>query len=432
MSDVERWIDARPRDLGGFEVGRVLPTVGRRFVGPFVLLDHMLPGEHAALAVRPHPHLHLATVTYLLEGEIMHRDSLGSQQLIQPGAINWMSAGTGIVHSERTPPHPTTPRHHGLQLWVGLPRAYEDSEPTFKHHSATTLPVIEGDGVRARVLVGEAFGAKSPVEIHWPMFYADVELEPGARLELPAGIRERAVYVIEGALSAGDDRLTPRRMAVFKHDAAPLIRADERARVILIGGDPLDGPRYIWWNFVSSSRERIIEAAHAWRAGQFPKIPGDDVEFIPAPDEDPHFARAYHQPSDEQLATWLGEAKTIAMVGASSNPERESHKIMKHLLRAGFRVIPVNPNESEVLGQKAVASLAAIGEPVDIVDVFRRSEETPAIADDAIKIGAKTLWLQLGVANDDAAARALAAGMNVVMDICIGATQARLKIAPKQ
>jgi len=287
---IARWIDARARDLGGFEVGRVLPTIGQHFLGPFVLFDHMMPGEHANLAVRPHPHLHLATVTYLFEGEIMHRDSLGSQQLIEPGAINWMSAGTGIVHSERTPAQPTSTRHHGIQLWVGLPRDREDSAPSFDHHPAATLPTVSGDRMHARVLVGDAFGARSPVAIHWPMFYADVVLEPGARCELPRGYRERAVYVIEGAVTAGADRIDARRMAVFAADGDAVIVADGPARVIALGGDPLDGPRYIWWNFVSSSRERIIEAVHAWRAGQFPKVPGDEIEFIPAPAEDPQLA----------------------------------------------------------------------------------------------------------------------------------------------
>ncbi|HEY5945507.1 MAG TPA: CoA-binding protein [Kofleriaceae bacterium] len=428
---IDRVIEARSRDLGGIVVGRVLPTVGRRFVGPFVFFDHLFPAEAGNLAVRPHPHLHLATVTYLFEGEILHRDSLGSKQLIQPGAINWMSAGKGIVHSERSPEGAGVARHHGIQLWVGLPRAHEDSEPTFKHHPADTLPIVGDKAAQARVLIGEALGARSPVETHWPMFYVDVALEPGARTQLPTGYRERAVYVVSGALVVDGQRIEPRKMAVFGHDTNPTLEADGPTRLVMLGGEPLDGPRYIWWNFVSSSPDRIVAAAHAWREGKFPKIADDNREFIPAPDDDPHFALNYHVPSDDELRGLLVDAKTIAMVGASNNPQKPSHRIMKQLLAAGYHVIPVNPNESEVLGQRAVGSLAEITEPVDIVDVFRKSEDTPPIAEQAVKLGAKALWLQLGIANEEAASRALKGGLAIVMDTCIGATHARLHIAPK-
>jgi len=428
---IDRVIEARTRDLGGFSVGRVLPTLGRRFVGPFVFFDHMLPGDAGKLAVRPHPHINLGTVTYLFEGEILHRDSLGSKQLIQPGAINWMSAGHGIVHSERTPAEVVSSRHHGVQLWVGLPRGKEESDPTFRHYPASSLPVIDERGVRARVLLGDALGATSPVETFWPMFYVDVALEDGARVALPTGYRERAVYVVSGALRAYGQRIEPRRMALFAHDADQMLEAEGPTRALLLGGDPLDGPRYIWWNFVSSAPDRIIEAAHAWRADRFPKIPDDQAEFIPAPDDDPRFALSYAMPSDEALRGILTSAKTIAMVGASNNPQRPSHGIMKQLLGAGYRVIPVNPKEHEVLGQRAVAKLTDIDEHVDIVDVFRKSEDTPPIADDAVKIGAKTLWLQVGVANEQTAARALRAGLTIIMDTCIGATHDRLRIPPK-
>ncbi len=285
---IERVIDARPRDLGGFSVGRVLPAIGRRFVGPFVFLDHMLPVDNVDLQVRPHPHIHLATVTYLFDGEIMHRDSIGSQQLITPGAINWMTAGRGIVHSERTPL--PTGRHHGIQLWVGLPKAHEDTAPAFAHYPAQTLPVVGEDRMKARVLVGRAFGARSPVETLWPMFYVDLALEPGARVKLPGGYTERAVYVVDGSVTIEGERIDARKMAVFTGDSEPVIETDAAAHVLLLGGDPLDGPRYIWWNFVSSSPERIVEAAHAWRERTFAAIPDDNTEFIPAPDDDPRFS----------------------------------------------------------------------------------------------------------------------------------------------
>ena len=428
---IDRIIDARSRDLGGVVVGRVLPTIGRRFVGPFVFFDHMFPREAGEMAVRPHPHLHLGTVTYLFEGEIMHRDSVGSKQLITPGAINWMRAGKGIAHSERTPTDAGMQRHHGIQLWVGLPRAKEDSDPTFKHYPKATLPEVEARGVKARVLIGDALGAKSPVETYWPMFYVDVALEPGARVAVPTGYAERAAYVISGALLADGQRIEPHKMVVFGAGTEPVLEADGPTRVMLLGGEPLDGPRYIWWNFVSSTPDRIVEAAHSWREGNWAKIPDDDVEFIPAPDDDPRFALTYHPPSDETMKKLLVEAKTIAMVGASNNPQKPSHRIFKQLLASGYHMIPVNPNESEVLGQPAVKSLADIKEPVDIVDVFRKSEDTPPIADEAVKLGAKALWLQLGIANEDAATRALRGGLAVVMDTCIGATHHRLQIPPK-
>jgi predicted CoA-binding protein len=227
-------------------------------------------------------------------------------------------------------------------------------------------------------------------------------------------------------------RLEPGKLAVVSREAPPVISSEIGARLVLLGGAPLDGPRYMWWNFVSSSRERILAAAHDWRAGKFPKVPGDETEFIPAPPDDPHFAGMYHHPSDDQLRKILEDTNTIAMVGASSDPEKPSHAIMKQLLAAGYKVIPVNPKETEVLGQRAVASLRDIKEPVDVVDVFRKAEDTPPIADDAAAIGAKVLWLQKGISNEDAAQRAYTNNMLVVMDTCMGATHRRLHIAPKQ
>lgn len=427
-TDIEQQVAARDRDLGGFHVHRVLPAVHKKTVGPFVFLDHMGPVENDEIVVRPHPHIHLATVTYLFAGAIHHRDSLGSHRVIEPGAINWMNAGKGIVHSERSQQRMHL---HGLQLWVGLPRSAEASEPTFDHYPAASLPTYSDRGISMRVLAGSSYGITSPVKTKSPLFYFDVKLDAGSRFELPDDYRERAAYVISGALQHGGERIEPMRLAVFTPGTSPVLVADGDTRFVVIGGEPLDGPRYIWWNFVSSERDRIIEAAHAWRAGSFPKVPGDDKEHIPAPDEDPRFAGGYHPPTDDEMREILVEAKTIAIVGASNNPERPSYGIMKRLLDAGYRVIPVNPKETEVLGQRAVASLSDITEKVDIVDVFRRSEDTPPIADEAVKIGAKVLWLQLGVTNDDAAARALAGGLTVIMNTCIGATHRRLQIQPK-
>jgi redox-sensitive bicupin YhaK (pirin superfamily) len=266
----------------------VLPTISRRFIGPFVFLDHMGPADVNELAVRPHPHLHLSTVTYLFEGEIMHRDSVGSKQSISPGAINWMTAGHGIVHSERIARDAANKRVHGLQMWVGLPRAAEETDPTFAHHPAATLPAVEAGGAHIRVLGGTAFGATSPVKIASPLFYADVQLAAGAKLEVPSRFAERGAYVIEGAVTVGDARIEPRHMAVFTAGSQPVLRAEVNSRLVVLGGEPLDGPRFMWWNFVSSSKDRIIEAAQAWRDGKFPKVPGDD-EYTPAPDG-PRFA----------------------------------------------------------------------------------------------------------------------------------------------
>lgn len=422
---IENLIEARARDLGGLKVGRVLPGMQRRSVGPFVFLDHMGPEDAGQITVRPHPHINLATVTYLFDGAIRHRDSLGSNEVIKPGAINWMNAGKGIVHSERSE---EPMRMHGLQLWVALPKADEESRPTFDHYPAQILPTWADGGAEVRVLAGTLNGVTSPVATKSPLFYFDVVLAPGARVALPA-YAERAAYVIEGEIRAGNDRVMPRQMAVFTRDTTEL-EAVGPTRVVLLGGEPLDGPRFIWWNFVSSDADRIVDAHHRWRDGKFPKVPGDEVEFIAAPSEEPHFVYRYEKPNDDQLRKLLTEARTIAMVGASNNPDKPSHRIFKQLLDHGYRVIPVNPKESEVLGVPAVASLAEIKERVDIVDVFRKSEDTPPIADDAGKLGAKALWLQLGVANDEAAYRAHQHGMTVVMDTCIGATLSRLHLPP--
>ena len=286
-TDIDQLIEGRPRDLGGFHVARVLPAMHRRWVGPFVFLDHMGPEAAGEVTVRPHPHIHLATVTYLFAGEIHHRDSLGSHQVIQPGAINWMNAGRGIVHSERSQGRMPM---HGIQLWVGLPRSHEDSAPAFDHYPAEALPELREAGARVRVLAGSMAGVTSPVKTASPMVYADVHLDAGARVALPRDYAERAVYVVEGAVTAGTERIERGRLAVFAAAAEPTLVADGPARLVLLGGEPLDGPRYIWWNFVSSDPDRIVAAAHAWRAHEFPTIPDDNADRIPAPDEDPKFA----------------------------------------------------------------------------------------------------------------------------------------------
>jgi redox-sensitive bicupin YhaK (pirin superfamily) len=282
-------IDARSRDLGGFAVGRVLPSAVRRLVGPFIFFDHMGPANLApgrGLDVRPHPHIGLATVTYLFEGEIVHRDSLGSHQPIRPGEVNWMTAGRGIVHSERTglELRRTGSRAHGLQLWVALPLVHEETEPEFHHHPAHTLPSLEIAGARIRVLAGGAYGARSPVKTFSPLFYADVAMPAGCELALPSEYEERAAYIVDGAVACGSERAERGRMLVFAKGAEVGLRASAGARVALIGGAPIDGERHIWWNFVSSCEARIEQAKRDWKEGRFPKVPGDEAEFIPLPE----------------------------------------------------------------------------------------------------------------------------------------------------
>jgi redox-sensitive bicupin YhaK (pirin superfamily) len=285
---IETIIEARTRDLGGFSVERVLPSAHRKLVGPFIFFDHMGPTTFEpgqAIDVRPHPHINLATVTYLFEGEILHRDSLGSVQAIRPGAINWMTAGRGIVHSERTPAELRIARSrlHGLQLWVALPKAHEETEADFRHYAAETLPAIERDGVHLRVLAGGAYGAESPVRTLSPLFYVEATLSAGTELPLPHEHRERAAFVVEGVVRCGDECIERSRMAVFAPGGTPTLCAQSGARVILLGGAPLDGERHIWWNFVSSSLERIEQAKLDWREGRFPPVPGE-TDFIPLPE----------------------------------------------------------------------------------------------------------------------------------------------------
>jgi redox-sensitive bicupin YhaK (pirin superfamily) len=290
---VEEQIVPRARDLGdGFTVQRALPARQRRTIGPFVFFDRMGPagfGPGHGLDVRPHPHIGLATVTYLFEGVILHRDSLGTVQLIRPGEVNWMIAGRGIAHSERTPVEnrQSSSRLSGIQLWVGLPRRDEGMEPLFAHHGAQQLPLLEQGGARLRLILGTLGGARSPVETLSPMFYADAQLQPEATFELDAEHPERALLLTEGALHVDAEHFEPGQLLVLRAGRRVRLRAaggaKGGARLLLLGGTALDGPRYLWWNFVASSRERIQRASEAWSAGRFEAVPGDS-ELIPLPD----------------------------------------------------------------------------------------------------------------------------------------------------
>jgi hypothetical protein len=282
-------IAARDRDIGGFAVGRVLPAIGRRMVGPFIFLDHMgpvtLPAGHG-MDVPPHPHIGLATVTYLYAGEIFHRDSLGSAESIRPHDVNWMSAGRGIVHSERTTPEIRASGQtvHGLQAWVALPATHEDSAPTFAHHEASTLPTHEQDGVLARVIAGEAFGVRSPVVVASPTLYVDLALRAGASLTIGEAEQERALYVAQGTIEIDGLVVGTRTLAVLQPGATPRVVAATDARVALLGGAPFGEERHIWWNFVASTQARIDAAKALWRDDGFAVVPGDERERVPLPE----------------------------------------------------------------------------------------------------------------------------------------------------
>jgi hypothetical protein len=278
----------RPRDIGGFEVRRVLPSSERRSVGPFVFFDQIGPAELApgqGIDVRPHPHIGLATVTYLFAGRIVHRDSLGTVQSIEPGAVNWMTAGRGIVHSERSDAELRKRRQklYGIQIWVALPKQHEEAEPDFTHYEAESLPLIEGDGKIVRVIAGSLFGKSSPVKTFSSLFYADAALQADARLSLSAEHEERAIYLLEGTVEAAGQLFEPGRLLVFSSGDEILVKSNGTARLLLFGGEPLDGPRHVWWNFVSSSRECLEQAKADWKAGRFAPVPGD-TEFIPLPE----------------------------------------------------------------------------------------------------------------------------------------------------
>ena len=288
---MDRVIEGRPRDLGDFAVRRLLPAPGLQTVGPFIFFDHMGPAEFGpgqGVNVRPHPHIGLATVTYLFEGAFMHRDSLGTARVIEPGDVNWMVAGRGIAHSERTPDSVRDAqgrtRTHGIQTWVALPKSHEATAPTFEHHPAASLPRISLPGAELHVIAGTAFGANSPVSVFAPTLYVHGLLEANAVLSLDAEHAERACYVVSGVVSIAGERYSEGQLIVLTPGNVVELRALEPTRVMLTGGAALDGPRYLWWNFVASSRERIEVAKHDWREMRFAPVPGDP-ERIPLPEE---------------------------------------------------------------------------------------------------------------------------------------------------
>ncbi|PTU32746.1 pirin family protein [Stenotrophobium rhamnosiphilum] len=286
---IELIIEPRTQDLGGFTVRRLLPFAKRRHVGPFVFLDHMGPAQFApghGIDVRPHPHIGLATVTYLYEGAITHRDSLGSELDIRPGDVNWMTAGTGIAHSERTPPdlRATGSALHGLQMWVALPLSEEDCAPDFQHCPAATLPVFRQEQAQIRLIAGTLYGHEAPVRIASPLFYAEAQMADGAELTLSDEHAERAIYVINGAVEIDGQPLNPGQLAVLSVGGQPKLKAKGPTLLMLLGGPPLDGERLLWWNFVASTPERIRDAQERWLAQSFDKVPGE-TEFIPLPED---------------------------------------------------------------------------------------------------------------------------------------------------
>ncbi len=280
-------VSARPRDLGGFGVRRALPAEGRQMVGPFIFFDHLGPAQFDpghGIDVRPHPHIALATVTYLFSGSLEHRDSLGNVREIRPGDVNWMTAGRGIAHSERTPraARAAGEKIHGIQSWVALPDGREDVDPDFTHYPASVIPRRTLDGVELSVVAGEAMGLRSPVVTLWPTLYVHAQFPPGAVLEVPAEHEERAVYVANGQLDIDGRKIGEGQLAVLEPSRTVRLRAEQEARAMLLGGNRFPTPRYIWWNFVASSQERISQAKERWANRQFAPVPGE-TEFIPPP-----------------------------------------------------------------------------------------------------------------------------------------------------
>ena len=282
---IELLIESRLRDLGGFSVRRVLPASERRMVGPFIFFDHMGPASFApgqGVDIRPHPHIGLATVTYLFAGELIHRDSLGFVQAIRPGAVNLMTAGRGIVHSERSgEDRSSASQLHGIQSWMALPTDLEQTNPSFVHYGAEALPEIDAGGVTIRVIAGSAFGASSPVKAYSPLLYLDLRLPKGREFVLPSDCRERAVYVVSGSIDIAGQSCAEGVMAVVGEDSEVKLRAADDAHAVVIGGEPV-GERHIWWNFVSSSEARIEQAKDDWTHDRFDKVPGE-TQFIPLP-----------------------------------------------------------------------------------------------------------------------------------------------------
>ncbi|WP_136658969.1 pirin family protein [Nitratireductor sp. XY-223] len=294
LDSIETVIIPRARDLGGFEVRRALPAPRRQMVGPFIFFDQAGPAEFVTgqgIDVRPHPHIGLGTVTYLFRGEFHHRDSLGTDQMIHPGEVNWMIAGNGITHSERTSAETRRAPSSlfGIQTWVALPESHEETDAAFEHHGKDALPVLQGEGKEVRLVLGNAWGERAPVSTFTNMFYADAVLEAGALLPLPDDHEDRGIYVVDGSVEIAGDSFESGRMMVFRPGDAITVKAGSGgARIMLLGGDTLSGPRYIWWNFVASSRDKIDAAKEAWAEGdwehgRFQLPPGDTDEFIPLP-----------------------------------------------------------------------------------------------------------------------------------------------------
>ena len=285
---VETVIVPRSRDIGGFDVRRALPSTRRQMIGPFIFFDQMGPAtfaENKGIDVRPHPHIGLSTVTWLIEGEILHRDSVGSVQTIRPGEVNWMTAGSGIAHSERTPEglRDGGARLYGVQTWLALPKKHEETAPRFEHFTADRLPRIEGDGIEATLIAGTGWGKRSPVGVFSETLYADMRLAAGATLTIPPEHEERGVYVLTGGIEIAGDRFEAGTLLALRPGVPVDVRASGQTHLIVLGGETADAPRHIWWNFVSSSAERIEQAKADWKAGRFAPVTGDD-EFIPLPE----------------------------------------------------------------------------------------------------------------------------------------------------
>ena len=285
---IDQIIVPRTNDIGGFSVRRALPSARRRMVGPFIFLDHMGPAEFRSgqgIDVRPHPHIGLATVTYLFAGEIVHRDSIGSVVPIRPGAVNWMSAGRGIAHSERTASEHRVAGEplHGLQCWVALPQSEEESAPGFAHYDAQNLPIERAEGKTIRVVAGKLYGLTSPVATTWETIFADVTLDAAAKLPIDADSEERALYLISGEIDIMGDRFSEGRLLVLRPGDRISLTATTASRLVVLGGATMDGPRHIWWNFVSSRQDRIEQAKADWKSGRFEPVPGD-AERIPLPE----------------------------------------------------------------------------------------------------------------------------------------------------
>jgi redox-sensitive bicupin YhaK (pirin superfamily) len=286
---IELMVIPNARDIGGFQVRRALPTARRRLVGPFIFFDRMGPAilrAGQALDVRPHPHIGLSTVTYLFDGKIRHRDSLGTEMVIAPGDVNLMTAGRGIVHSERTPEElrGAPMSVSGLQTWLALPDDKEETAPVFENTGRDLLPQFEYDGASGRLVMGSLSGIRSPVRTDTDTLYADIRLSPGARISIPADAEERAIYVLDGMVNISGDEFPSDRLLVFRPGDEIVVSSGEGAHFMLFGGASLGSRRYIWWNFVSSSKERIEQAKHEWKTGRFDIVPGDEEEFIPLPE----------------------------------------------------------------------------------------------------------------------------------------------------